>query len=513
MNSISIEQFDLSKRDEATITSARYAVKPQKEKSIIATLCEKGATVEEITEIFSTYPIGAQSEGFTSAEDKQEYIQGIVSEVFIPKSEKIKNALSDAGYRFKRNLCTDLIMYAVNDGNYKEHDDFVISEINRLVMDTKVGTRNDFADMVNVLANDNAYHPIKDYLESLQWDGQDHIRKLAGYLTDKHESITYSNGTQESVSYVYLKRFLVGSIAKIYVWDAQNPMPVIIGKQGDGKSTFSQWLCPLPDLAREDGLDPDNKDTLLKLRDSWIWEVGELGSTFRKADRDALKRLLTQNTVTARNPYGRRNVQKPIVTSFIGTLNEDQAHFLNDPSGNRRFHIMWITDIDWAYRDNVDINQVWAQAYHLFKNKEPYQLTSEEVETRERINKSHETDNPDFDAIRRVCDVEIGNMEWYTSIADIKDAVKTYGSSGSKDMLIYNAIRDFMYFNGATSDQNTKRKGYPGWYGIKLKKHILKNKSGNHDAPPPPARMNITESGLAPAIVDGKVDEIFDIPD
>lgn len=67
----------------------------------------------------------------------------------------------------------------------------------------------------------------------------------------------------------------------------------------------------------------------------WIWEVGELGAVARKTDREELKSFISTKNQRDRHAYGRYDAALPAIASYIGTLNE--AEFLNDPTGNRRF--------------------------------------------------------------------------------------------------------------------------------------------------------------------------------
>src|SRR5439155_27168505 len=91
-------------------------------------------------------------------------------------------------------------------------------------------------------AYDHAYHPIKDYLGGLVWNGRPNIATLAASFTDKHDQV-YDRVSSETTSLfgLYLRRWLVGAVAKVYA-GAQNPALVIVGPQDLGKSTFVRWL-------------------------------------------------------------------------------------------------------------------------------------------------------------------------------------------------------------------------------------------------------------------------------
>jgi len=89
----------------------------------------------------------------------------------------------------------------------------------------------------------------------------------------------------------------------------------------------------------------------------WICELGELGSTFKRADIDQLKAFLTKSTDELRLPYDRSFSRYQRRTAFYGSVNERE--FLVDSTGNRRFWVVRVNKID--YRHNLDMQQVWAE--------------------------------------------------------------------------------------------------------------------------------------------------------
>ncbi|MBX2997781.1 MAG: bifunctional DNA primase/polymerase [Caldilineaceae bacterium] len=237
------------------------------------------------------------------------------------------------------------------------------------------------------------YHPVKEYLEGLTWDGLDHIGALALHFQDAHAPILYSDGTQRAVFHAFLRRWLVGAVGKVYnPSKVQNPMLILDGGQGRGKSYFAKWLCPLPELHFEGPIKPDDKDYLGYLTTRWIWEVSELGATMRKSDREALKAFITQQDATFRPAYGRHALVKPALASFIGTVNFDGA-LLSDPTGHRRFWPVTIESIDWGYSTAVDVNQVWAQAFALYQGGEAWQLSAEERAVHAQIVEFYEVED------------------------------------------------------------------------------------------------------------------------
>ena len=122
----------------------------------------------------------------------------------------------------------------------------------------------------------------------------------------------------------------MGAVARAYQ-KTQSRLLILDGEQGIGKSHFVRWLAaPVKrdDLYIEGPINPDDKDSLVRLMTVWLWEVAELGGTTRKSDREALKHFLSQEQVTVRRPYGRYDLVKPALSAFIGTVN-NEAGILN----------------------------------------------------------------------------------------------------------------------------------------------------------------------------------------
>ena len=293
------------------------------------------------------------------------------------KSAEYIAALKSLGYTFRLNVLDDTV-----EVNQQPASDITAAKLRTAMRDLGYTTgMAAIEDAYITEAARNQYHPIKDYLESLTWDGKDHIKYLSSFFTD-----------QQNIFGLWLKKWLVGSVAKIYS-KYQNPMLVLDGGQDKGKSHFAAWLCPMQNHFMESGIQPDSNDHKIALVTTWVWEVVELGATTRRADREALKSFITLKDVTARKPYGRRPIHKPALASFIGTVNNESG-FLNDPTGSRRFLTCTLTGINWDYAKKLAVSDVWAQAYHLYKTGFGYKLTSTEKARQAEVNEEYEVEEP-----------------------------------------------------------------------------------------------------------------------
>ena len=183
---------------------------------------------------------------------------------------------------------------------------------------------------------------------------------------------------------------MAGAVARVYErW--QNPMLVLEAPQEAGKSYFVRWLCPLDGLYYAGPISPSEKDCQLRRATTWLWEVEELGFTTRKQDVNALKSFLTLASVQERRPYGHYDVTKPAMASFVGTTND--ADFLTDKTGNRRFLTAPILAIDWAYSTEIDRDQLWAQAQESYRAG-GWKLSATDRAERDEQNAAHMIDDP-----------------------------------------------------------------------------------------------------------------------
>lgn len=338
----------------------------------------------------------------------------------MPESALIMERLKTLGWTFRLNLCTDSI-----EVNGYKLSDVTAAEIRMALRDIGLGKKLAAAeDAYTAYAKKQAYHPIHEYLNSLKWDGEDHISRLTDYMSSIDAPITYQDGTVVPLHAVYIYRWLIGAVAKAL--DAhQLAMLVLDGDQDLGKSTLTNWLCsPLPEYFIESAINVADKDTDVRLIDRWIWEVAELDATTRKADQSALKSFITKKFVTVRKAYGHHDIVKPALACLIGTLNNSTG-FLTDDTGNRRFLITRLDRLDFHYM-NIDVNQLWAQAVQLYRDNEPFKLVGEERRAQRETNKSYEVESLITDYLDKyfVFDPDFGD-ECYT-LGDIATTLRDH---------------------------------------------------------------------------------------
>lgn len=334
-------------------------------------------------------------------------------------SAKTLAMLNNLGYFFKLNLCADRI-----EVNGVTITDPLLHKVKVQMYDKGVKSMGFIESVIHANALDNSYHPVKKYLAELTYDNtRDYIRELADHFYDVHDPID-----GETVAYTWLKHWLVGAVAKVFEAE-QNPMLVLAGDQGIGKSEFARYLAGgLPNYFIESDIKPDRADDKLRLIQSWLWEVAELGATTRKADIEGLKSFITMRYVTVRRPYGTFDMHKPAMASMIGTVNIDGAGFLVDSSGNRRFLTMELRKIDWDYQ-KIPVNMVWAQAMAMYQAGYDWKLKVDEKEQQKVINKRYEISDPYVDLLETHFEINPNDDHWLSSIT-ILDTLRNSGLLG-----------------------------------------------------------------------------------
>jgi predicted P-loop ATPase len=227
------------------------------------------------------------------------------------------------------------------------------------------------------------YNPFICYFNSLaewrQGKDRDYIEALCVYIPTKD---------QERLK-IQFKKMLVRCIAcsideKVF---NKHAFVLIHERQNSGKSTFCRWLCPpfLKDYITEN-INTD-KDSLIALATNLFINMDEL-ATLSKYDLNTLKSIVSKDKINVRLPYEARATIKPRRANFVGSTNKDE--FLSDETGSVRWLCFELTDkINFDYSKDIDINDIWRQAYSLYKQGFQYQLTTEELEENENANKQY----------------------------------------------------------------------------------------------------------------------------
>lgn len=278
----------------------------------------------------------------------------------------VRVAIEDMGITVRRNLLTDTNYLDGNLSDLTEHhtsvsgivDDDVLHAVRSAITEKYrfEPSIQQVSEAISALSLKNQFHPIRDYLNKLEWDGHDRIS----------EFFTRYCGTQPTpyataVAEVMFK----AAIGRVYRPGVKfDTMVVLEGTQGCGKSTLIQILGGefalegLPNKA-----DLNNKDVIQAIQGHWLVEVEEL-AVMRKGEIDSIKAFLSRTSDKARFAYAREAKEYPRQCVFIGTTND--AQYLLDSTGNRRFLPIAVEFVALEQiRDDRD--QIWAQALSMWR--------------------------------------------------------------------------------------------------------------------------------------------------
>lgn len=254
---------------------------------------------------------------------------------------------------------------------WSSHDDSALFSL--IQVDYGLKSRQDFADALKNVSMRNKFHPVRELLDALTWDGEVHIRKLLP---------EYLGAEDSDYTYQVMRLWMLGAVSRVYKPGNKFDYTIILqGSQGIGKSTFLK-LMALDDSWFNDSLDSlDSDKAVQSLTGSWIIELAELKSLARTAGGvESVKRFLTATQDKYRIPYERRADTFYRQCVFAGTTNKDD--FLQDETGNRRFLIIH-TGVTKPFKSLFipeamdDIKQAWAEAVHIWKNEDPQLILPE----------------------------------------------------------------------------------------------------------------------------------------
>ena len=225
--------------------------------------------------------------------------------------------------------------------------------------------------LLGVVSSERVYHPVKEYLDGLSWDG---VERLDTLLID------YLGAEDTPYVRAVTRKTLVAAVARIYEPGTKfDSILVLNGPQGIGKSTFfarlgREWYSD--SLAISDMKD---KTAAEKLQGYWILELGELAG-IRKMDVETVKSFVTRTDDKYRHAYGVNVESHPRSCVIVGSTNSDGG-FLRDITGNRRFWPVRVLG-GGKYKpwDLIDVDQIWAEAIERYRLGEELFLKGELAE-------------------------------------------------------------------------------------------------------------------------------------
>lgn len=252
---------------------------------------------------------------------------------------------------------------------------------------------------------DNKYNPVKNYLNSLKWDG---IKRLETVFID------YLGAEKNQYVEKATKVSLVGAVKRVMEPGCKHDTAlVLIGGQGAGKSTIisrlgMKWF--------NDGLDSFKGDeAYIKISGSWIIELAEL-TALKKGEHENIKAFISSQVDIYRPKYGRNPIHAPRKCVFFGTTNNYE--FLSDSTGNRRWLPVEVKAKQRKFDVYVDftqdiVNQIWAEAtYYYYQGDETFIADKQIADIATQMQENFKEDNGLKGVIEAFLEIPIIG-DWY----------------------------------------------------------------------------------------------------
>lgn len=230
--------------------------------------------------------------------------------------------------------------------------------------------RSPIQDAWSLACEEHAFHPVRDYLDSLEWDG---VERLDTML------VRWMKAADNKYVRAVTRKWMTGAVARIYEPGIKfDTMLVLVSKQGVGKSTMARLLAKesswfSPSLGSIEG-----KEGHESVMGKWIIEVAEL-SAFNRKESEAVKDFVARQVEFFRPAYARHAINYARQCVFFGSTNDPE--FLKDITGDRRF---WPVDVYGemgsvlsGFADEVD--QLWAEAVVRYRQHEPIFMETAEL--------------------------------------------------------------------------------------------------------------------------------------
>ena len=260
---------------------------------------------------------------------------------------------------------------------------------------------------IDIVGNNNHYHPIIDKLESLEWDGKSRLR----YLLPRYL------GTDESY-YIFeaTRIMMMGAVYRVYHPGCKfEYMVCLVGGQGAGKSSFLRLLAMENEWFSDDLRKLDDDNVFRKIQGHWIIEMAEMLATCNARSVEDIKSFLSRQSETYKVPYETHPEDRPRQCIFVGSSNN--ADFLPfDRTGNRRFVPVMVNKEKALHHPLEDeeetrayIEQCWAEIMNMYKKG---------INTKLVFNKKLEKELIEFQKECMPQDTLVGIIEMFLEMTD-----------------------------------------------------------------------------------------------
>lgn len=235
-------------------------------------------------------------------------------------------------------------------------------------IETHYGISSDKAvnKAVSIVASEKSYHPIREFLEDLHWDGKS---RIAGLMP------RFLGADDNEYTREVMRLLMMAAVCRIYEPGCKFEIMVcLVGGQGAGKSTFFRFLAVNDEWFTDDLKRMDDENVYSKMQGHWIIEMSEMLATVNAKSIEDIKSFLSRQKETYRIPYQTYAEDRPRQCIFVGTSNN--LDFLPlDRTGNRRFAPVLVHPervekhiLADEKESREHIVQAWAEAMVIYRN-------------------------------------------------------------------------------------------------------------------------------------------------
>ena len=377
------------------------------------------------------------------------------------------NIFLNTNYELRKNVMRGVAEYRMRTGVGFSFQDLTEEARNSITMRAlEQGIRCWDKDIRRYVNSDDIerYDPVNDYLEHLpQWDGKDRVTALAERVPTEWTEWTH-------LFHIWMRSMVAMWLGKGQL-TGNALVPLLIGRQGCGKSSFCRILLPrdLQDYYNDRINFKNENDLNLGLSSFGLINLDEFDRVTQR-QQIVLKYLVSTADLKYRPPYGKAYTTNRRYASFIGTTNEQTP--LTDPSGSRRFLCVLI-DGDIDFETPVQHNQLFAQLMHEIRHGERYWLTKEEERALMEHNLQYQRLNGLGEMLMavvqkpRVAATENSEEGEWMSLKDLSALLKSHFKGYKEDTTSFQKIGN--YLNRPEYKFQSKHTTSGNYYWVKLK--------------------------------------------
>ena len=377
------------------------------------------------------------------------------------------NIFLNTNYELRKNVMRGVAEYRMRTGVGFSFQDLTEEARNSITMRAlEQGIRCWDKDIRRYVNSDDIerYDPVNDYLEHLpQWDGKDRVTALAERVPTEWKEWTH-------LFHIWMRSMVAMWLGKGQL-TGNALVPLLIGRQGCGKSSFCRILLPrdLQDYYNDRINFKNENDLNLGLSSFGLINLDEFDRVTQR-QQIVLKYLVSTADLKYRPPYGKAYTTNRRYASFIGTTNEQTP--LTDPSGSRRFLCVLI-DGDIDFETPVQHNQLFAQLMHEIRHGERYWLTKEEERALMEHNLQYQRLNGLGEMLMavvqkpRVAATDNSEEGEWMSLKDLSALLKSHFKGYKEDTTSFQKIGN--YLNRPEYKFQSKHTTSGNYYWVKLK--------------------------------------------